>query len=200
MLPRIAISFAVVLPACIATLVNIEDELNHQANNFLRHPIHQPEVYTKAVSILESFESSPSCHRLAALALINSCQSLDSSASAEVHLTEIREEYAAKLAMCELMSAKVSMPPRCMPFVATESSCQPKNDMARLFRRRSVKSEKHTPGQPCYPEVSYGQVKDCLSVLHSRPTWWTSYSNANQNAMILCQASRGSIEKGKHWK
>ncbi|KAI9827907.1 MAG: hypothetical protein M1826_006213 [Phylliscum demangeonii] len=38
-------------------------------------------------------------------------------------------------------------------------------------------------------------ILDCLGVLEKKPQWWTSYSNARQNAMVICQAVRSEIEK-----
>jgi len=163
-------------------------------SSLLNGQIHQPEVYSRAVTILETLETAPSCHRVATLTLINSCQSLERSASTEVALYETREEYATKLAMCELSGAKASISSICANFIPSSKTCR--KNRSNGFFRRSQQTE-DVPGEVCYPEVSRHQVRQCISALHSKPQWWTSYSNALQNVVVVCQASRSAIEKGK---
>jgi len=38
----------------------------------------------------------------------------------------------------------------------------------------------------------------CLKSLQSTPQYWTSFSNARQNAVVMCQASRDVIERENH--
>ena len=122
-------------------------------SKLLQGPIHEPEVYTRAVTILESMEAAPSCHRIATLTLINSCQSLERSSSAEVELTEIREEYATRLAMCELMGAKVTVPSQCDRFVPQDGGCKRKRTFAFLDKLRSEEAI-DSINKTCYREVS----------------------------------------------
>jgi hypothetical protein len=171
---------------------DLEIENPHLTASLLNGQIHQPAVYLKAVSILETMESAPSCHRVATLTLINSCQSLEKSASSEVELYEVREEYAARLAMCELTGAKAPISPHCAEFIPRACST---NGLSGFFRRQ--KQTQDTNGKICYPEVARKQVKQCISALNSRPQWWTSYSNALQNVVVVCQASRNAIEQGR---
>jgi hypothetical protein len=133
---------------------------------------------------------------MATLTLINSCQSLERSSSAEIELSEIREEYATRLAMCELMGAKVTVPSQCDRFVPHDGGCKRKRAFAFLDKLRSEEPT-DSIDKTCYRDVSPVQVKQCLGALHARPQWWTSYSNALQNVVVVCQASRSAIEKGK---
>jgi hypothetical protein len=142
-------------------------------------------------------EAAPSCHRMATLTLINSCQSLERSKTAEVALTEVREEYATRLAICEFMGAKVAFPPQCNLFVPQDRGCKRRFSFSLWDRPRGDSASSQFTGDACYRDVSSAQVKQCLSALHARPQWWTSYSNALQNVVVVCQASRSSIEKGK---
>jgi hypothetical protein len=48
-----------------------------------------------------------------------------------------------------------------------------------------------------YDDIKGQQLGQCLKSLESRPQWWTSYSNNRQNAVVMCQAARGQIEKGE---
>lgn len=155
--------------------------------------IHQPEVYAKAISILETMESVPSCHRVATLTLINSCQGLEKSPSSEVELYEVREEYSTRLAMCEITGAKTPISPHCADFVPGVCSTSGSSG----FFRRQKKSQDNTKAKICYPDVTRKQVEKCITALSSSPQWWTSYSNAAQNVRVICQASRNAIEQGK---
>jgi hypothetical protein len=156
--------------------------------------IHQPELYSHAITIIESLISEHPCHRLASSALIGSCQSLEKATSTEVSLYETREEYATKLAMCELNAVKAQISSHCADFIPSSQACR-KGRSTGFFRRPQAVDG--IPGKLCYPEVTRHQVTSCISALQSKPQWWTSYSNALQNVFVVCQASRSAIEKGK---
>jgi hypothetical protein len=172
-------------------------DIEELTSKLLHGPIHQPEVYTRAVSILESLEAAPSCYRMATLTLINSCQSLERSKTAEVALAEVREEYATRLAICEFMGARVAFPPQCNLFVPQDRGCKKRVSFSFWDKPRGDSTGSQFTGDTCYRDVGSAQVKQCLSALHARPQWWTSYSNALQNVVVVCQASRSSVEKGK---
>ncbi|KAI9751642.1 MAG: hypothetical protein M4579_005967, partial [Chaenotheca gracillima] len=59
-------------------------------------------------------------------------------------------------------------------------------------RRRAGRSQDNTLGGG---EVNETQLGECLRALESRPQGWTSYSNARQNAFVMCEASRSMIER-----
>lgn len=158
-------------------------------------PVQQGEIFSRALRIIHSMESSPSCNRLAALTLINSCQSLEMSAKgssdAETEGKLILEsEYAVRLAVCELNGAEENVPQECAVFIPSSYACG-------KFRFRSLftRQESRSHDELCYPEAAGSQVRQCLRALKSRPQWWISYSNARQNAIVICQASRDAIER-----
>lgn len=161
-------------------------------------PIQQREIFSHALRIIYSMELSPSCNRLAALTLINSCQSLEMSAKGssnaktkgELILDEVKSEYAVRLAVCELNGAKVNIPRECAVFIPSSYAC-PKFRFRSLFTRQESRSH----DELCYPEAAGSQIIQCLRALESRPQSWTSYSNAKQNAVVMCQASRDAIER-----
>jgi hypothetical protein len=173
----------------------IESQIDSElTDSLINGQIHHPEVYSRAVTLLESLESAPSCYRVATLSLINSCQSLERISLTEYALYKTREEYAAKLAVCELSGAKAKITPHCAEFMPCASACRKAKSPG--FLRRSHQTE-GVPGKACYPDVTRSQVNKCISALHSKPQWWTSYSNALQNVVVICHASRSAIEKGK---
>jgi hypothetical protein len=141
--------------------------------------------YTKAIVFIEELKGASSCHRLAASTLIQACQSLDHGTGLDVALAEVKEEYAAKVAACELNAVHVKseaiIPKACKSFLPNQKACpSTRSELTKL----------------CYAHISRAQVTACISSLESRPQSWTSYSNALQNVHYACQASRLTIDKG----
>ena len=148
--------------------------------------IQHSDVYHNALSILDDIQASPSCHRLAASTLLNSCQSLDIPPNqAEESIEDIRSQYAAQLATCEITSAGSAVPHNCRSLVPSSHTASGEAP------RTSGKATSKLGPQP------KRQLGLCLKTLESRPQWWTSYSNNRQNAATMCQAARVNIEKGK---
>ncbi|KAI4185902.1 MAG: hypothetical protein L6R41_003839 [Letrouitia leprolyta] len=147
-------------------------------------PDSQSQVYGHALQLLESMRVSPSCNRLAASALIHSCQSIDgSSIDTEESLEDLKSVYAAQLAICELTDAGSKPPGPCEPF-------SPNKDF-QLGRKLSHDANRHGG----MPDALKKKLGLCLQSLESRPQHWTSYSNNRQNAVVMCQAARMHIEK-----
>lgn len=152
-------------------------------------PVDQSGIYSQALQLLSSMQASPSCNRLATSTLLNSCQSLEGSThNIEATSDEIRSIYAAQLAMCELLSAGLTIPQECKPL-------QPVNEPLGLQGSQRHPSEGNVRSG-IDMNVRPRQLRQCLRLLESRPQWWTSYSNSRQNAMVMCQAARVDIEKG----
>ena len=134
------------------------------------------EVFSQALELLTSLQAAPSCNRLATSALLTDCQSVESnSPQVETTLDDIKSIYSAQLALCELQSAGAQIPSTCKFNFLLDTGNAPKR----------------------FDHHYHNKLKQCLSSLESRPQWWTSYSNSKQNALVLCQAARVEIEKGK---
>lgn len=147
-------------------------------------------VFSEAVQLLESMNSSPSCNRVAATRLVTSCQDLGGRGNTDPDtnqaLDRIRSVYAARLAICELEGAGAVVPQPCVPVTVPLPS--PSASGFRFFQRfKSMDGDESILPQK--------DLEQCLRSLESRPQWWTSYSNNRQNAMIICQASRIETEK-----
>lgn len=134
-------------------------------------------------------KTSPSCNRLAASTLINSCQSIDGSTSeAEESQEDLKSIYAAQLAICEITDAGSKPPGTCHPFLPDEHF--------QLSRKLTEGLNQHGRlNRPLQRELSL-----CLQSLEMRPQHWTSYSNNRQNAVVMCQAARMHIEKGWYYR
>ncbi|KAL8799158.1 MAG: hypothetical protein Q9182_006095 [Xanthomendoza sp. 2 TL-2023] len=147
-------------------------------------PDSQDRVYASALQVLESLKASPSCNRLAASALIRSCQSIDGSSSdPEGSLEDVKSVYAAQLAICEITDAGSMPPGSCDSFLP--------NNLISLNRKHHRSS--NLPDSTT--SAVKGKLSFCLHALESRPQHWTSYSNNRQNAVIMCQAARIDVEK-----
>ena len=145
-------------------------------------------VYFQALNLLDSMKSAPSCNRVAASVLLDSCQSIDgSTTSAESSLEDVRSIYAAKLAMCEIVSAGSVVPSECKPVQAVDANSKTRAQNAEANGKTKPRAANHLEPR---------HLRQCLQSLESRPQWWTSYSNNRQNAMVMCQAVRTDVEKG----
>lgn len=150
-------------------------------------PIENSGIYSEALQILTSMQTSPSCHRLAASKLLNSCQSIEGASSdREPSLDDVKSIYAAQLAMCEIISAGSAIPQQCKPLTPGH-----KTKSWRGFSGTASEGRQR-PGD----NSGNAQLSQCLQALESRPQWWTSYSNSRQNAVVMCRAARVEIEKG----
>lgn len=139
-------------------------------------PVDQTGIYTHAIQLLSSMQASPSCNRLAASTLLDSCHTIDGSIrNAEESLEDLRSVYAAQLAMCEIVSAGSAVPQACKSL-----DVSPGTNVRQTSGFRNIRRD---------------QLGICLQSLESKPQWWTSYSNNKQNAMVMCQAARVDIEK-----
>ncbi|WEW58250.1 hypothetical protein PRK78_003718 [Emydomyces testavorans] len=148
------------------------------------------EIYSEAIQLLNSMQSSPSCHQRAVTDLVTSCQFLeggpnDHDRDSPLHLDHFKSLYAARLAVCELSGAGAAVPDKCAPIIK--------------FHHEDVhfqsSNENSEPNFNERLQIVSVQLESCLRALESRPQWWTSYSNNRQNAAVMCQAARFDIER-----
>ena len=155
-------------------------------------------VISQAVDFVVSMQTAPSCTRMAASHLMNECKLLEHAPDfaknrPEAYLDNVKTEYAAKLAVCELLSAQPpshAVPPlHCDILVPSSRACS----KGGWWSQAPVNSDKQ-----CYPLYKEYQYSQCLKTLQSSPQYWTSFSNARQNAVVMCQASRDAIDRENH--
>ncbi|CAN9233680.1 unnamed protein product [Alternaria sp. RS040] len=136
---------------------------------------------------------------MAASHLMNECKLLEhapdfAKSRPDAYLDNVKTDYAAKLAVCELLSAQPinpTPPPNCDILVPASRHCGKGGGW--WHARPEVPSDKQ-----CYPEFKEYYYMQCLKSLQSTPQYWTSFSNARQNAVVMCQASRDVIERENH--
>jgi len=156
--------------------------------------IHHDEVFSHAIRIIHDYDRAPSCHRIATKALLDSCQSLEPAAHSANHALDlIKSAFAARLAICELDSAGAAIPPECLLMMPRTS-----DEQSLLCRSTGYHCDTNGPeGRGHFQPTTKQQNNNCLKALESKPQWWTSYSNARQNAVLMCHAAREQIEYGK---
>lgn len=156
------------------------------------------EVYAQAVVYMDELKTAPSCQRLAVKTLIGACESVESSNFMENELSEVREEFAARIATCELKatarSVKNAIPSECAKLLPSTDACPHFRSGGAFNRWKPFKDAKSK--ELCYYKLSRPQVSSCVTGLYSVPQSWTSYSNALQNIHAICQVARNSIERG----
>jgi hypothetical protein len=155
------------------------------------------EAMHSIISTMNKVENLPSCQKLASQALLNTCSEIDhetslaTSKGIDVLLERSKSIYATRLAICELMDASANIPATCSPFRPVEQASRVNGFRGFIFKGRVDKSNTQHP---------LDQSKDlerCSASLSLNPVWWTSYSNARQNAVLLCHSMRAELDKGE---
>ncbi|KAL3470755.1 hypothetical protein BJX99DRAFT_41406 [Aspergillus californicus] len=147
------------------------------------------DLFTQAIDLIESINSSPSCNRIAAKKLVTSCKSMGrkldpSESNTPLDLDHVRSLYAARLAVCELRGAGAPVSSDCHDVNALPSQ----KGFSRFFSNQNLELSDDNPAVK-------KALQSCLKSLESRPQSWISYSNSRQNAVIICQAHRAENER-----
>ncbi|CAI6320531.1 unnamed protein product [Periconia digitata] len=159
----------------------------------------QDKELTEALAWIDKLPTETSCTQLAAMKLMTECKLLDdpsgfAATHPEVHLDDIKLEYAVKLAVCEIAGAQPDQPQstlqNCQVFLPSTQACNKRSWWSHT--RQSTPNE-----MPCYPQSSDKDLHMCFKTLRSSPQYWTSYSNAKFRAANMCQLSRHAIEREK---
>ncbi|KAI9657842.1 MAG: hypothetical protein M1831_004078 [Alyxoria varia] len=159
--------------------------------------VYQPQVFKRAIQITEDMQHESTCHKQAVLSLGSSCNKIDvkgSEHNPDVNrLAESHEKlFGARLAVCEIAQAHVAIPKECnimLPINSTENNHSWK---------RFWSPQPNTKPDWTYQPVSEVETVHCITALHRVVQFWTSYSNAKQSAVSLCQASRSDNQRGEY--
>ena len=107
-------------------------------------------------------------------------------------LGEEKTLYAARLAVCELSDSKVPVPKQCTSFIPTRETTKKTGWFGYLPVPGVWKSIVRYPD---YEQATKRDRDACVQALYASNQAWHSYSNAGQDAVKLCHAVRGDIEK-----
>ena len=173
-----------------------------ELTTLMLRPLTQESIpgFSHVIKLVEELQQKPSCHRLATSTLIDNCQTLTPAhPDPNNALESVHSIHAARLAVCELKSAFVEVPEECELLMPRQRPPSSKTNIKCYFpgSRCSFKPPNseidESPFE--YGDTTQMQIHKCLRVLESRPQWWTSYSNAFQNAIPICRAARAEIDR-----
>ena len=158
--------------------------------------IADPEIFNRAVQIIQDLQHESTCHKQAVYHLAGSCNKIDVKPSeGNPHTEQVAESheslFAARLAVCEISQAHVAIPKDCDIMLPKHSTDTVHGWKAFWTSQSTAKSDW------TYPSVSEVEIGRCVTALHQVVQFWTSYSNAKQGAVSLCEASRSDNRRGK---
>lgn len=150
--------------------------------------------YDRALKVLASFETLPSCNRQAWSQLISSCSDLDTLydssepvQSSELAADDTQSVFATRLAICELSAVSTEvLPSTCAALLTSDGGESPEMNGKR--------EHKTHPSFFSGPSL-LSRHKACLADIFRDTRFWTSYSNSLQNARTICEVSKKHVEK-----
>ncbi|KAK3070476.1 hypothetical protein LTR53_010402 [Teratosphaeriaceae sp. CCFEE 6253] len=165
-----------------------------------------PSALQQSFDIINGIQGLPSCHRMAADALINSCATLEAPKAQSGHgmtsstdslLNAEHSLYAARMTACDLQRDQLPIPAACQDFVPTQRSTRKR--VLKGFFGSSGPSEA-TQAYPDYEAVTTVQLPRCIKVLHNegKGQGWTAYIANFHGAKVTCNAMRTDIDKDEH--
>ena len=184
--------------------MNSTDSNSHQLLDYNRFigPNSPVDIHIqRAIQVVENHDSLPYCQKMAASSLIHSCATLQGKTSddaetqgtsQDMNLGEEKTLYAARLAVCELSDSKVSVPKQCTSFIPTRETTKKTGWFGYLPVPGVWKSIVRYPD---YEQATKRDRDACVQALYASNQAWHSYSNAGQDAVKLCHAVRGDIER-----
>lgn len=159
--------------------------------------------FADALSILKNVKQMPSCPQAATARLLHECSAIGSNInggdsqlrSSSLIVDGSIAAYGCRLAVCELREARIDIPHACTAFMPTYRNTQKR---ALVGHVRSAGFGEPTEVYPDYEDIIQADLDECLTALEAKPQTWTSYSNAKQNAVFFCQATRSQVEKDEN--
>lgn len=140
-------------------------------------------LYETALRELESLESQPLCHRMAARLLVNNCHLLHGSdealelADSGRLARDFIDSYAASLAICDLERGSFAIPRECVQF-------------------REVTLAKLSATKSPYLHVSTQEIDRCLEGLAQSDASWNTWVSYRHKAVRFCEIAKSENDKG----
>lgn len=139
--------------------------------------MNQQEAFGRVQSIIDSHTRESTCNKAAYASLTRSCntfESHDPSQSIDEILDWAKKSFAVRLAVCELSDSSVDRIPKTCRFILDDVN---------------------TRTQPNQRDMS--RIQACITALDGNGSnnAWISYSNAKQDAIKICHATRAYAER-----
>ncbi|KAK0277132.1 hypothetical protein LTR35_010042 [Friedmanniomyces endolithicus] len=153
--------------------------------------------------IINSIQGPPSCHRMAADALLDSCATLKAptsphglgmTASIDPLLNAERSLYAARMTACDFERDRLPLPDACFMFLPTQHTTR-KRVLKGWFG--SAGPSEPTSSYPDYEALTTVNLPSCIKALYSddKAQGWTAYIHNFHGAKVTCNAMRTDIDK-----
>ncbi len=147
------------------------------------HRLQSDNLYAAALKELESLESQPLCHRIAARLLVNNCHLLHGhDETVELADTgrltrDFVDSYAAGLAICDLERGSFAIPRECTKF------------------REPTLANLEVAKTP-HLHVSTIEIDKCLEGLAQSDSSWNTWISYRHKAVRFCEIAKSDNEKG----
>ncbi|KAK0248325.1 hypothetical protein B0A54_01169 [Friedmanniomyces endolithicus] len=153
--------------------------------------------------IINSIQGPPSCHRMAADALLDSCATLKAptsphglgmTASIDPLLNAEQSLYAARMTACDFERDRLPLPDACFMFLPTQHTTR-KRVLKGWFG--SAGPSEPTSSYPDYEALTTVNLPSCIKALYSddKAQGWTAYIHNFHGAKVTCNAMRTDIDK-----
>jgi len=153
--------------------------------------------------IINSIQGPPSCHRMAADALLDSCATLKAptsphglgmTASIDPLLNAEQSLYAARMTACDFERDRLPLPDACFMFLPTQHTTR-KRVLKGWFG--SAGPSEPTSSYPDYEALTMVNLPSCIKALYSddKAQGWTAYIHNFHGAKVTCNAMRTDIDK-----
>ncbi len=177
------------------------DEAIIDTSRLADYPV--PSAVQHSFDIINSMQGPPSCHRMAADALLDSCATLkapasphglDMTATIDPLLNAEQSLYAARMTACDFERDQLPLPDACSMFLPTQ----------RTTRKRVLKGwfgsagpSEPTSSYPDYEALTTVNLPSCIKALYSddKAQGWTAYIHNFHGAKVTCNAMRTDIDK-----
>ncbi|OAA46443.1 Nuclear fusion protein, KAR5 [Beauveria brongniartii RCEF 3172] len=147
-----------------------------------RYRLQSDNIYSVALQELESLESQPLCHQIAARLLVNNCHLLHGQdETVELANTgrltrDFIDSYAAGLAICDLERGSFVIPRECAKF-------------------REPALTKIEVGKTPHLHVSTVEIDKCLEGLAQSDSSWNTWISYRHKAVRFCEIAKSDNEK-----
>ncbi|KAM3484297.1 hypothetical protein MY8738_002289 [Beauveria namnaoensis] len=147
-----------------------------------RYRFKSDDIYSVALQELESLESQPLCHRIAARLLVNNCHLLHGQdETVELANTgrltrDFIDSYAAGLAICDLERGSFLIPRECAKF-------------------REPALTKIEVGKTPHLHVSTVEIDKCLEGLAQSDSSWNTWISYRHKAVRFCEVAKSDNDK-----
>ncbi|QIX01412.1 hypothetical protein AMS68_006929 [Peltaster fructicola] len=166
--------FSTKQPAEVSFEVEAAPSVDTSLSALIMMQLNGQEAFDRVLHTIQTYTTESSCNKAAYASLTLSCNTLEGSASETTigMLDLAKTTFAARLAVCELVEAGRDAVPAACAFMLDDLN--------------SASTQNNYDGS---------RIKACTRGMHGDHRAWNSFSNAKQNAIRICHATRSHVER-----